>query len=94
MPYIKQEERKDCHEIILKAIEKFDKCITPGQLNYIITNLCSQYVNRKGENYTHYNDIIGVLECAKLEFYRRRIQVYENSKIKENGDVHEPRFSI
>jgi hypothetical protein len=35
-----------------------------------------------------YNDVIGALECCKLELYRRMVAPYENTKIKENGDVY------
>jgi hypothetical protein len=33
------------------------------------------------------NDIIGVLEAAKTEFYRRIIAPYEDIKIQDNGDM-------
>jgi hypothetical protein len=56
-------------------------------LNYIITVLCKKYIQDHGESYQHYNDIIGVLECAKMEFYRRKIVPYEDIKILSNGDV-------
>lgn len=58
-----------------------------GDLNYLLTSLCHAYLNEKGEKYQIYNDIIGVLECAKQELYRRKIAEYENKKIKENGDL-------
>jgi hypothetical protein len=31
--------------------------------------------------------LIGMLECAKLELYRRSVANYEDEKILENGDV-------
>jgi len=34
------------------------------------------------------NAIIGALECAKLELYRRVAAPYEDDKIAENGDVY------
>ena len=34
------------------------------------------------------NAIIGALECAKLELYRRVAAPYEDDKIIENGDVY------
>jgi hypothetical protein len=37
--------------------------------------------------YFHLNKAIGVLECIKLEFYRRVAAPYEDLKIKEAGDV-------
>ena len=33
--------------------------------------------------------LIGVLECAKLELYRRVAAPYEDDKIDENGDVYQ-----
>jgi len=58
-----------------------------GDLNYTITRLCHEYVKKFGEKYQTYNDIMGVLEGAKLELYRRKIAPYEDLKIAENGDV-------
>lgn len=60
---------------------------TDGDLNYVITKLCLAYVEQHGKSYHTLNDITGALECAKLEFNRRLIGPYEDSKIKENGDV-------
>ena len=62
---------------------------TPGQLNYTLTGLIQEYLNRNGNpRYQDYNDVIGALECCKLELYRRRIAGYEDQKAKENGDVY------
>ena len=58
-----------------------------GELNYAVTMLVKKYFEMKGESYATYNDIIGALECCKLELYRRKIGWYENGKILENGDV-------
>ena len=33
--------------------------------------------------------MVGVLECAKLELYRRMAAPYEDEKIEDNGDVYE-----
>ena len=60
----------------------------PGELNYAITALVKDYLDDKGHSYTRYNEAIGVLECAKLELYRRLVSPYEDEKIKENGDVY------
>ena len=32
--------------------------------------------------------VIGALECAKLELYRRIAAPYEDTKIQENGEVY------
>ena len=81
MPYIPQEER----DRLGQSYPCFNK---PGQLNYMITDLIKQYIYSRTENYTTYNDILGVLEAVKLELYRRKIAPYEDTKIQENGDVY------
>lgn len=81
MPYIKQGDRKDLEKLI-QEVPTFDN---PGTLNYFITNvLMMQYPER----YADFNNLVGVLECVKLEFYRRAVAAYEDEKIKENGDVY------
>ena len=59
-----------------------------GELNFAITKLCVEYMMRKGKKYATINDIVGVLECAKQEFYRRVAAPYEDLKCEENGDVY------
>jgi hypothetical protein len=62
----------------------------PGTLNYIITRLCDYWtkdVDGKA-TYERYNAVIGVLECAKQELYRRQVVPYEDQKCEENGDVY------
>ena len=72
------------NELLVHTIE-IEK---PGELNYAITMLCKDYLDNAGHSYTMYNEVIGVLECAKLELYRRLAAPYEDEKIKENGDVY------
>ena len=60
-----------------------------GVLNYAITRICLNYIARKGLSYRNINEVIGVLECAKQEFYRRVAVPYEEKKKKENGDVYD-----
>lgn len=79
MPYIKQSDR-DLFDIDVYPNK-------PGELNYIFTKIAIQYWNER-KNYDAINDIVGALEGAKLEFYRRVAVPYEESKIKENGDVY------
>lgn len=80
MPYINGSKRID----ILNG----SAAITPGELNYKITLLLIDYWNRVGHKYQTINDIIGALECAKLEFNRRVVVDYENQKALENGEVY------
>lgn len=84
MPYIKQTDRPS----IDKAVAELAKVIhSTGSLNYAITKLLLAYVNIESRCYMTYNEVIGVLECAKQEFYRREIINYEEQKISEHGDV-------
>jgi len=78
MPYIKQEQKK---ELLTRPASN------PGELNYLITCVIQHYIRINGLNYQNINDVIGALEGAKLEFYRRIAAPYEDIKIKENGDV-------
>lgn len=61
---------------------------TPGELNFSVTETVINYLEDKGESYTTYNDILGALEGAKLELYRRRVAPYEDDKRIANGDVY------
>ena len=87
MPYIKMEDRVKYEDVlkelidILKGlpVERID-----GELNYIITKILKEAYPLR---YFNLNRAVGVLECAKLEFYRRVVAPYEDVKIKESGDV-------
>lgn len=86
MPYIKQEDR---HRLIAEKLAGgLLNPKTPGELNFILTSLCIVYLETHTQCYQTYNDIIGALECCKLELYRRKISSYEDKKIEENGDVY------
>ncbi len=61
-----------------------------GHANYVITQILRQAwgVDKpEGESYSHYADMVGTLECAKLELYRRWIAAYEDIAIAKNGDL-------
>jgi hypothetical protein len=62
--------------------------VDAGELNYAITKLIDTYLQQRGVRYEHINTLIGVLECAKLELYRRIAGPYEDKKCQENGDVY------
>jgi hypothetical protein len=83
MPYIKQEDRG-----ILDLNINPHTNLSPGELNYCVTRLVDRYLKYHGKNYTSINEVIGVLECAKLEAYRRLGAPYEDKKKEENGDVY------
>jgi hypothetical protein len=84
MPYIKQEQRPKFNpELAVLAANISEQ----GELNYVITNLVKSFIKRRGGNYAAHSDAIGVLECVKLELYRRSTGPYEDECIKRNGDI-------
>ncbi len=78
MPYISAKDRQTVSELDPSQ---------PGELNYVITRLIYEYMLRRGKSYATMNEIVGALDCAKLEFYRRVMTPYEDEKCRENGDV-------
>lgn len=60
-----------------------------GELNRAITKLILKYLHDQKPRYSTINDIIGALECAKMELYRRVAIPYEDKKIQEHGDIYE-----
>jgi hypothetical protein len=86
MPYIKQERR---NQIDVGYTPLWgSQPNTAGELNYLITTILIDYYSNKEGGYAAINDVLGALEGAKLEFYRRIAVPYEDQKIKENGDVY------
>lgn len=88
MPYIKPERRAEFDEMALQG--RHPITAVAGELNYELTLKCIKYMDIHGTNYQVLNDIVGALECAKLEIYRRIAAPYEDKKIAENGDVYPP----
>lgn len=81
MPYIDQDRRS---EILIDST----KISNAGDLNYYISILVDQFIHNKGKSYAVINEVVGALECAKLELYRRVAAPYEDIKIGQNGDVY------
>lgn len=84
MPYITPEQRIFCDV----TLGDYQRAEHPGELNFQITGLVREFIEEHGQNYRTYNSAIGVLECAKLELYRRMVAPYEDTKKEENGDVY------
>lgn len=79
MPYIPKSQRQTAME----------EPLTAGDLNYKLTRIAYNYLKKKGVSYASMNEVIGVLECMKLELYRRIAVPYENWKKEQNGDVYD-----
>lgn len=81
MPYIPEESRV--------RLQQGGAAQDAGELNFVITQIIDDYIRRKGGvRYAHINEVVGALECAKLELYRRIAAPYEDCKLAENGDVY------
>lgn len=90
MPYVSQEQRRSLDPTKRDPVTiSFRPAENPGELNYQITRLLDEYlINHQPINYAIMNEVVGVLECAKLEFYRRLMTPYEDTKIEDHGDVY------
>jgi hypothetical protein len=80
MPYIPKDQRNPAMALPM----------SPGELNFKITTILDRYITEVHGSLTYgaINDCIGVLECAKLELYRRLAAPYEEIKKAQNGDVY------
>jgi hypothetical protein len=86
MPYIKLEDRKKFKAVMFPFLVSAElNRLTAGELNYLFTRIIDRQLDNA--NYARYNEIIGALECCKMELYRKKIAKYEDFKEKENGTV-------
>jgi len=87
LPYIKVGNRSKYNTVLRELLEIL-KTLPPdevdGELNYVVTSILKEVYPLR---YFHINKAIGVLECIKLEYYRRVAAPYEDKKIQESGDV-------
>ena len=83
MPYINQDAR-----VKFDLLDDLTIPGSPGELNYVISSIINKYFLQAGKlNYTKINEVIGALECCKLEVYRRLASDLETFKCAVNGDV-------
>ena len=100
MPYIARDRRKRlikgvdeiADAIMALALEDADEveaCAkpNPGDVNFVISKLLHYLYTFEGKSYSNINEVIGILECAKQEFYRRQAAPYEDKKKDISGDV-------
>lgn len=87
MPYIKPTNRTKYEATLRELIGVLKSLPTEevdGEMNYVVTKILKEVYPLR---YFQINRAVGVLECIKLEFYRRVAAPYEDAKIKESGDV-------
>ncbi len=90
MPYITSERRKQLDQHLAPLLKELDAplgCYEAGEINYVITRMLLTVWNVRN-SYSTAAHLIGVLDTARSEFYRRAVVPYENKKCKENGDVY------
>jgi hypothetical protein len=96
MPYISKDKRHVLdgaieelhHKLAELQLDYAEENNHEGNLNYIISRLMMlSYGDSQCTNYSNINSAIGILECAKLEMYRKVAAPYENQKEFENGKV-------
>lgn len=88
MPYIKAADRHEIDEAIRSTLDLARRGARAGEINYIVTRILHEHALAIGADYTAYNECIGILESAKLEFYRRQVAVYEDQVKARNGEVY------
>lgn len=90
MPYIKKEARDDIDEELYSLIVAMNQSgrVSEGDCNYVISNILNYHLVTDQPTYHRINSAIGVLECAKMELYRRIAVPYEEGKRFENGEVY------
>lgn len=88
MPYIPLQQRVDIDSGLLG--EGITWCPeNAGELNFLVSTFIANYIRTKGLKYAVLNEMIGALECAKMELNRVIIGPYEDLKIAENGPVYD-----
>ena len=91
MPYIKAENRLPLDEaidaIVNHLLTEDTEDSRAGILNYTVSSIIARYLEAQGISYNRLNSMVGVVECIKLELYRRLAAPYEDKKVEENGDV-------
>ncbi|MHC4446523.1 MAG: DUF6899 family protein [Planctomycetota bacterium] len=93
MPYIPKQDRSQYDDSIAKlaaALAQHPPDRRKGHANYVITQVLRKAWGvdaAAGESYANYADVMGTLECAKQELYRRWVAAYEDKAIARHGDL-------
>ena len=99
MPYITEERRNEMVE--LPSFTPFkssrrnlgvamgEAMENGGDLQYMLAEVIQRYLERKGLRYARCEEVMGALDGASKEFYRKVVAPYEETKIRENGLVYD-----
>jgi len=87
MPYIRREKRSKVDKVLDPLIEYLRTLSVEeqdGVMNYVMSKMVWQIYPQK---YFHFNRALGVLTAVTHELYRRIIGPFEDTMIKERGDI-------
>ncbi|MFW9876908.1 MAG: DUF6899 family protein [Candidatus Thorarchaeota archaeon] len=97
MPYIRQNLRDVVDEMISELVETIKdnpklRGSKEGVLNYTLTRLICESYNAPHtypRNWRYYdiNNVMGILECCKHEFYNKIARPKEENAILNNGNL-------
>jgi len=93
MPYINEKRREALSDILDEVRYSFcsDEDIDKGEkgdINYLVCMIVVKYLLARGElNYQTISEAIDAVHDAECELRRRLLEVYEDKKIRENGDI-------
>ena len=87
MPYIPSTRSREINNELTTIGDQFMPQ-NAGDLNYIVSTFIDNFLVEKGLRYSHINEMIGALDCCKMELYRRIAEPYEDSVIDKNGDAY------
>jgi hypothetical protein len=97
MPYIPQNRRDTINaELLDDSKDEGGLEWSPqnaGDLNYVVTCFIDNFLLKSGINYANINEMVGALECCKMELYRKIAAPYEDEKAEDNGEVYYSRQS-
>ena len=89
MPYISQ-SRRDEIDAELRAQGSLWTPGNAGDLNYLVSFATANFITKNGLPADDIIEMIGALECCKMELYRVLSGSHEDTRIAENGRVHPP----
>lgn len=82
MPYLASKQRR-------RELDAGARPVDGAELNYCISRLADGFVADHGLAYHTLEEIVGAMESAKAEFQRRIVGPYEETKLKDHGEVYE-----
>jgi len=86
MPYLRDEDKDEVNALRVGVAFYMPQDRSLGRLTYAIYRLAHNYLGPSA-GFADYAEVLGCLEAAKLELYRRKVAPYEDTKITTNGDV-------